>query len=136
MQNYWWFIFYVKFLTGKPDNSIGYNYRRLIDNVPTGIYECNTGCKCKSTCLNRVAQVNIGRSLFHPYHIKVLILESDESKDLELSYTLLHVESNASSSSSVQNWTPWMGHTNSQWYSSWRLYLYLRWKFVQQWSSK
>ena len=55
-------IFYVKFLTGKPDNSIGYNYRRLIDNVPTGIYECNTGCKCKSTCLNRVAQVNIVRS--------------------------------------------------------------------------
>ena len=95
--------FYVKFLTGKPDNSIGYNYRRLIDNVPTGIYECNTGCKCKSTCLNRVAQVNIGRTLFHFYHIKLLILESINRKTLNCHILVIYVESNASSSSSVQN---------------------------------
>ncbi|KAF7266513.1 hypothetical protein GWI33_020194 [Rhynchophorus ferrugineus] len=36
--------------------SVGYIYRRLQDQVITGIYECNSRCKCTSTCLNRVAQ--------------------------------------------------------------------------------
>ena len=45
-------------LAGKTDPSAGYQYRRLADNVSTGIYECNKNCKCKSTCLNRVAQVS------------------------------------------------------------------------------
>ena len=43
--------------SGRTDSDIGYVYRRLLDNVPTGIFECNSGCKCKSSCLNRVAQV-------------------------------------------------------------------------------
>ena len=38
----------------KPNS--GYVYRRLHEPVPTGIYECNKFCKCKETCLNRVAQ--------------------------------------------------------------------------------
>ena len=44
--------------TGRTDTNIGYVYRRLLDNVPSGIFECNPRCKCKSTCLNRVAQVS------------------------------------------------------------------------------
>ncbi|KAK4878375.1 hypothetical protein RN001_010881 [Aquatica leii] len=38
-----------------PDN-VGYSYRRLPDPVATGIYECNSRCKCAATCLNRVVQ--------------------------------------------------------------------------------
>merc|ERR1711874_865505 len=38
------------------DDTVGYVYKRLPDSVITGIYECNSRCKCKSTCLNRVAQ--------------------------------------------------------------------------------
>ena len=45
-------------MAGRTDSNIGYVYRRLPDNVPTGIFECNPRCKCKSTCLNRVAQVS------------------------------------------------------------------------------
>jgi histone-lysine N-methyltransferase SETDB1 len=37
-------------------NSIGYVYRRLHEQVLTGIYECNSRCRCSSTCLNRVVQ--------------------------------------------------------------------------------
>ncbi|KAG5879504.1 hypothetical protein JTB14_004729 [Gonioctena quinquepunctata] len=37
-------------------NSVGYIYRRLPEQVITGIYECNSRCKCNSTCLNRVVQ--------------------------------------------------------------------------------
>uniref|UniRef100_A0A6P7FBF2 Histone-lysine N-methyltransferase eggless n=1 Tax=Diabrotica virgifera virgifera TaxID=50390 RepID=A0A6P7FBF2_DIAVI len=44
--------------TGKDVNptSVGYIYRRLPEQVITGIYECNSRCKCSSTCLNRVVQ--------------------------------------------------------------------------------
>ncbi|CAH0548832.1 unnamed protein product [Brassicogethes aeneus] len=35
---------------------IGYIYRRLVEQVITGIYECNPRCKCNQTCLNRVVQ--------------------------------------------------------------------------------
>lgn len=44
---------------GNPNTSpldVGYEYKRLPDPVPTGIYECNSRCKCSKTCLNRVAQ--------------------------------------------------------------------------------
>lgn len=44
---------------GNPDtpiDEIGYEYKRLYDHVPLGIYECNSRCKCKSNCLNRVVQ--------------------------------------------------------------------------------
>jgi len=40
------------------DPNAGYIYRRLYENVPTGIYECNQTCKCNSLCLNRVVQQN------------------------------------------------------------------------------
>ena len=33
-----------------------FSCRRLKQQVPTGIFECNDRCKCKKTCLNRVAQ--------------------------------------------------------------------------------
>lgn len=39
-----------------PAEEIGYEFKRLPEPVPTGIYECNSSCKCKSNCLNRVAQ--------------------------------------------------------------------------------
>lgn len=35
---------------------VGYTYRRLLEPVSTGIYECNSRCKCSQTCLNRVVQ--------------------------------------------------------------------------------
>lgn len=38
-----------------PDH-VGYTYRRLLEPVSTGIYECNSRCKCSQTCLNRVVQ--------------------------------------------------------------------------------
>ena len=41
---------------GKVDPNVGYEYRRLKDQVRTGIFECNSSCKCNKTCLNRVAQ--------------------------------------------------------------------------------
>lgn len=42
---------------------VGYQYRRLLDHVPTGIYECNVNCKCKSSCLNRVVQNSLTMKL-------------------------------------------------------------------------
>ncbi|KDR11107.1 Histone-lysine N-methyltransferase eggless, partial [Zootermopsis nevadensis] len=41
---------------GVVDPTVGYFYRRLPEPVMTGIYECNSRCKCSRTCLNRVAQ--------------------------------------------------------------------------------
>ena len=41
---------------GKVDSTVGYQYRRLMKEVFTGIYECNSKCSCRKTCLNRVAQ--------------------------------------------------------------------------------
>ncbi|KAL1502081.1 hypothetical protein ABEB36_007279 [Hypothenemus hampei] len=47
----------IKYLGKNVDPlSVGYTYRRLQEQVITGIYECNSRCKCSSTCLNRVAQ--------------------------------------------------------------------------------
>ena len=40
----------------KINPNAGYEFRRLKEGVPTGIYECNKFCKCGQTCLNRVAQ--------------------------------------------------------------------------------
>lgn len=49
-------------------NNIGYVYRRLHEQVLTGIYECNSRCKCASTCLNRVVQ--------HPMSIKLQVFRT------------------------------------------------------------
>ncbi|KAI8040133.1 hypothetical protein M5D96_007563 [Drosophila gunungcola] len=38
----------------KPIEEIGYQYKRLHEHVPTGIYECNSRCRCRKNCLNRV----------------------------------------------------------------------------------
>lgn len=40
----------------KKNADAGYKYRRLYEDVQTGIYECNKTCKCQSSCLNRVVQ--------------------------------------------------------------------------------
>ncbi|XP_055917021.1 histone-lysine N-methyltransferase eggless [Eupeodes corollae] len=39
-----------------PIDMVGYQYKRLYEHVPTGIYECNSRCKCKANCVNRVVQ--------------------------------------------------------------------------------
>jgi len=38
------------------NENIGYHYRKLDERVFTGIYECNSTCRCSMTCLNRVVQ--------------------------------------------------------------------------------
>ena len=38
------------------NNNAGYKHRRLTEPVVTGIYECNSRCKCDSRCGNRVVQ--------------------------------------------------------------------------------
>ncbi|XP_063701823.1 histone-lysine N-methyltransferase eggless [Culicoides brevitarsis] len=40
-----------------PIEQVGYQYKRLYEQIAAGIYECNPNCKCsKKTCLNRVVQ--------------------------------------------------------------------------------
>ncbi|XP_055997005.1 histone-lysine N-methyltransferase SETDB1-like isoform X3 [Ostrea edulis] len=41
---------------GKTNPEAGYQYRRLQEPIVTGIYECNSKCKCDNRCVNRVAQ--------------------------------------------------------------------------------
>ena len=43
-------------LGGQVKAKAGYEFRRLKEPVLTGIYECNSQCKCSKTCLNRVVQ--------------------------------------------------------------------------------
>lgn len=38
------------------NSDVGYQYKRLNEQMFTGIYECNDYCKCSKTCLNRVVQ--------------------------------------------------------------------------------
>ncbi|KAH8370976.1 hypothetical protein KR093_005843, partial [Drosophila rubida] len=47
----------------KPIEEIGYQYKRLHEHVPTGIYECNSRCKCRKNCLNRVVQHSLEMKL-------------------------------------------------------------------------
>lgn len=51
-----------------PIDEIGYEYKRLNDPVPTGIYECNSQCKCKMNCMNRVVQ--------HPLQLKLQVFKT------------------------------------------------------------
>jgi [histone H3]-N6,N6-dimethyl-lysine9 N-methyltransferase len=39
--------------------NVGYHGRRLYDRVSTGIFECNSRCKCDCRCTNRVVQNGI-----------------------------------------------------------------------------
>ena len=41
------------------NKNLGYRGRRLPDIVSTGIFECNSRCKCDCRCSNRVAQNGI-----------------------------------------------------------------------------
>lgn len=50
------------------NTSAGYVYRRLKDVIPTGIYECNSRCRCQKSCHNRVAQ--------NPTRIKLQIFKT------------------------------------------------------------
>lgn len=43
--------------------NVGYKYKRLHSKVDTGIYECNSSCKCSSNCLNRVVKSQIEQKL-------------------------------------------------------------------------
>lgn len=49
-------------------DNIGYVYKRLQEPVVTGIYECNSRCRCKSNCLNRVVQ--------HPLMTKLQVFKT------------------------------------------------------------
>ncbi|KAL7647262.1 UNVERIFIED_CONTAM: hypothetical protein RMT77_002520 [Armadillidium vulgare] len=53
----------TKYLGMGEDADIGYRFRRLHESVATGIYECNSRCSCKNTCLNRVVQHPIKQKL-------------------------------------------------------------------------
>lgn len=46
-----------------PPEEIGYVFKRLPEPVTTGIYECNSRCRCNKTCLNRVAQHSLQMKL-------------------------------------------------------------------------
>ncbi|XP_052229285.1 histone-lysine N-methyltransferase SETDB1-like isoform X4 [Dreissena polymorpha] len=41
---------------GKPIPDSGYRHRRLEEPLSSGVYECNSRCKCDKRCGNRVAQ--------------------------------------------------------------------------------
>lgn len=43
--------------------NFGYEFKRLKSSVPTGIFECNSRCKCSSKCSNRVAQAPLKHRL-------------------------------------------------------------------------
>uniref|UniRef100_A0A0A1XE45 Histone-lysine N-methyltransferase eggless n=1 Tax=Zeugodacus cucurbitae TaxID=28588 RepID=A0A0A1XE45_ZEUCU len=61
-----WQLTYAGAKYGNPNTpvaEIGYQYKRLYEHVPTGIYECNSRCKCKANCLNRVAQQSLAMKL-------------------------------------------------------------------------
>ncbi|XP_053673545.1 histone-lysine N-methyltransferase eggless-like [Anopheles nili] len=50
-------------------DEVGYVYKRLMEPVITGIYECNVQCKCnKNKCLNRVVQ--------HPLQTKLQVFNT------------------------------------------------------------
>lgn len=55
-------------------DNIGYYYKKLHDSVQTGIYECNSRCKCNQKCLNRVVQHPLQAKL---QVFKVIIMKMD-----------------------------------------------------------
>lgn len=52
-----------KNLMEEDEENISYLWKRLLSVVPTGIYECNSRCKCSDRCLNKVVQ--------HPVRVKM-----------------------------------------------------------------
>ncbi|XP_042206255.1 histone-lysine N-methyltransferase eggless-like isoform X2 [Homarus americanus] len=58
----------TRILERHENDSAGYHYRRLFEQVQSGIYECNSRCKCSSHCLNRVVQ--------HPLRLKLQLFKT------------------------------------------------------------
>ncbi|XP_031640859.1 histone-lysine N-methyltransferase eggless-like [Contarinia nasturtii] len=52
-----------KLTQNNSNTSIGYNFKRLDNRIATGIYECNSNCKCSSRCLNRVVKAQVEQKL-------------------------------------------------------------------------
>ncbi|XP_060568067.1 histone-lysine N-methyltransferase SETDB1-like isoform X2 [Ruditapes philippinarum] len=48
---------------GKPIPDAGYHYRRLQEPLLSGVYECNSRCKCDNRCRNRVVQNGLSNRL-------------------------------------------------------------------------
>lgn len=57
-----------RILERNDNDTAGYNYRRLFEQVQGGIYECNSRCKCSKHCLNRVVQ--------HPLRLKLQLFKT------------------------------------------------------------
>uniref|UniRef100_A0A182M0Q0 Histone-lysine N-methyltransferase eggless n=1 Tax=Anopheles culicifacies TaxID=139723 RepID=A0A182M0Q0_9DIPT len=55
----------AQYVNSKVDiNDVGYVYKRLLNQLHTGVYECNVQCKCKKDkCLNRVVQNSLQMKL-------------------------------------------------------------------------
>lgn len=49
----------IAYQRGQVDTQCQYNHKRLPHQVSTGIFECNSLCKCSSKCSNRVVQNGI-----------------------------------------------------------------------------
>ena len=90
----------------------GYEFRRLMEPVPTGIYECNKFCKCKDTCLNKVAQ--------KPLRIPLQVISRNFFCCL-LFWSAVCLQF----FSGLQNRKKGLGHSYTLWYSSRRIYLHL-----------
>ncbi|XP_045118672.1 histone-lysine N-methyltransferase eggless-like isoform X3 [Portunus trituberculatus] len=58
----------TRILERQENQSAGYTYRRLFEQVQSGIYECNTKCKCSNHCLNKVVQ--------HPLRLKLQLFKT------------------------------------------------------------
>ena len=52
----WRKTFEATTFTGQLNTGIGYRGRRLFEMVNTGIFECNSNCRCDKRCSNRVVQ--------------------------------------------------------------------------------
>ncbi|XP_053384935.1 histone-lysine N-methyltransferase SETDB1-like isoform X2 [Mercenaria mercenaria] len=48
---------------GKPIPDAGYHHRRLPEPLLSGVYECNSRCKCDKRCRNRVVQNGLSNRL-------------------------------------------------------------------------
>ncbi|XP_045620247.1 histone-lysine N-methyltransferase eggless isoform X1 [Procambarus clarkii] len=58
----------TRILERNENSTAGYHYRRLFEQVQSGIYECNSRCKCSNHCLNRVVQ--------HPLRLKLQLFKT------------------------------------------------------------
>lgn len=49
---------------------ISYEWKRLLNQVSSGVYECHAGCKCSNKCLNKVVQ--------HPIRVKMQMFRTKD----------------------------------------------------------